>query len=161
MLPAEKLHNQSPPGVSVNNAEFSDHSEVLLAEQYLAPRQGNHQALRRLMVALLEDAIRTYQRHLFAATGHGCRLFLEAERWLMDDHPDAALRFQDVCEALDLDADFLRNALQRWRANEEASVIPERPRRGGSAKTGCVTRLEMARRRRVFAPPRSWARRWR
>lgn len=113
------------------------------------------------MIALLEDAIRTYQRHLFAESSHGRQLFHEAETWLMDDHPDAALHFQDVCDGLDLDADFLRGALQRWRENEMASVPAPRPPRASNAAIGQVTRLEPARRQRVFAPPRSWVRRWR
>jgi hypothetical protein len=145
----------------VNNAELSNQGEVILASQVFEPRNGNYQALRRLMIALLEDAIRTFQRNLFAESEHGRRLFLEAETWLMDDHPDAALHFPDVCDALDLDADFLRTALQRWQANAVASLTPERPRRGGTVEAGRVTRLEAARRQRVFAPPRSWARRWR
>ncbi len=145
--------------MSVNNAEPSDHGEVILASQIFEPPPGDHQALRRLMVALLEDAIRTYQRHLFAESEKGRRRFREAETWLMDDHPDAALHFQDVCDALDLDADFLRSALQRWRASEVASAAPERP--PPSAEAGRVTRLETARRQRVFAPPRSRARRGR
>jgi hypothetical protein len=145
----------------VHNAELYDHGEVILASQAFEPRRSDHQALRRLMIALLEDAIRTYQRNLFAESSHGRQLFHEAETWLMDDHPEAALHFQDVCDGLDLDADFLRGALQRWRANEMASVPAQRPRPGDGAHTGQVTRLETARRQRVFAPPRSWARRWR
>jgi hypothetical protein len=146
--------------VSVNNAELSDPGDVILASQAFEPRRGNHQALRRLMIALLEDAVRTFQRNLFSQGEHGRRLFREAETWLMDDHPDAALHFEDVCDALDLDADFLRSALQRWQANEVASVALARPRREAAA-AGRVTRLETARHQRTFAPPRSWARRWR
>ena len=137
----------------MNNAELN--GEVLLASQTFEPPRYDHQALRRLMVALLEDAIRTYQRHLFAESKKGRRRFREAETWLMDDHPDAALHFQDVCDALDLDADFLRTALQRWQASEVARAAPERP--PPSAKAGRVTRLETARRERLFALPRSRA----
>ena len=79
----------------------------------------------------------------------------------MEDHPEAALHFEDVCDGLDLDADFLRGALKRWRVSEIAGMATERRQRGDAAEPGQVTRLETARRQRVFTPPRSWARRWR
>ena len=146
-------------GVPVNKAELSDHGEIMLAEQFHAPRLGSQQALRRLMIALLEDAVHTFQRHLLAESEHDRRLFREVETWLMDDGRDAALHFEDVCDALDLDADFLRSALRRWQANELASAAEHAPRRGGPS--GRVMRLETARRERALAAPRPASRRWR
>jgi len=137
----------------VDNAEM-----WILPEQYLARRQGEQQPLRRLMIALLEDAILTFQRHLFAQSEAGRRLFSEAETWLMDENPGLPLRFEDVCDVLDLDAGFLRRMLRGWRARAVASGEATVPvRRGGSSEAGRVIRLEPARRQRALASPRSRA----
>lgn len=75
------------------------------------------QGERQLMVALLEDAIRSYQKHAFSSRRRGQRLFREAEQWFMEPvHPDVPVGFQYVCDVLQIDADFVRCALQRWLA---------------------------------------------
>ena len=123
-----------------------DNAETwILPEQYLAQRQGDHQPLRRLMIALLEDAVLTFQRHLFARSEAGRRLFDEAEAWLMEENRGLPLRFEDVCDVLDLDAGFLRGALRRWQERE----MPAR-----RDEPGRVVRLEPGRRRRPLAAPR-------
>ncbi len=130
----------------------------ILPEQYLAQRQGDYQPLRRLMIALLEDAVLTYQRNLLAQNDAGRRLFAEAEAWLMEENRDLPLRFENVCDVLDLDAGFLRGVLLRWRARAAASEPGAVPARGDrSGEPGRVVRLEPSRRQRLFAAPRSRA----
>ncbi len=61
----------------------------------------------RLLAAVLQRAI-----HDFIG-GEG-EVREGARCWLMDDEPtDAPLSFRFICEALDLDADSLRKAIQR------------------------------------------------
>lgn len=90
--------------------------------------QGEH----LLLLAMLEDAIHCYQKHLRPRNKNGRQLFQDAEQWIMrtegrrrrrsDDEP-LTFSFENVCEALGLDADYIRAGLQRWR-NAQLPVTP-------------------------------------
>jgi hypothetical protein len=74
------------------------------------------QGERQLLVALLEEAIRSYQKHAFADGRRGQRLFREVSEWFTGPaHPDVAVPFEFVCDVLQIDADFVRSSLERWR----------------------------------------------
>ncbi|MFI5395214.1 MAG: hypothetical protein ACHQ9S_06730 [Candidatus Binatia bacterium] len=83
-------------------------------------KKGEHQ----LLIAVLEDAIHCYQKHTHARKKTERLLFKEAERWIMaednarvvraGDEP-LAFSFENVCDLLGIDADYLRSGLQRWR----------------------------------------------
>jgi hypothetical protein len=90
--------------------------------QFFATRRARGEGERRLMVALLEDAVGCYQRYANARSRRGRRLFHEAERWIMDEHARGALSFRVVCELLGLPADHLRRGLRRWRAEHTGGV---------------------------------------
>ena len=92
-------------GLDVANAAVTEPREQL-------PAEGE----RRLLVAVLEDAIRTYQKFAFSGTRRGRRLFAEVHTWLTNPDTDAALSFSYVCEVLGIDPDYLRGSLERWRA---------------------------------------------
>lgn len=63
---------------------------------------------RRLLLAVLEDGIRTALKHAAATRGRGLRLHREALRWLTSDEPADPFAFVRICEALDIDAARLR-----------------------------------------------------
>jgi len=86
---------------------------------------------QRLLMAVLEDAIHCYQKHLLARNRNDRQLFEDAERWIMgrdaihvshrtEDSP--TFSFENVCEALGLDAGYLRSGLRRWRAAHLAAA---------------------------------------
>jgi hypothetical protein len=90
-------------------------------------KNGEH----RLLMAVLEDAIHCYQKHLLARNRNDRQLFEDAERWIMgwdgshvsrttDDTP--TFSFENVCEVLGLDAEYLRGGLRRWRAAQLAAA---------------------------------------
>ncbi len=79
---------------------------------------------RTLLATLLSDAIECYCKHLRPKNRHQRQLFHEAETWIMGEdevvasHPGGsahAFSFPYVCEVLDIDADYLRGGLRRWR----------------------------------------------
>jgi len=72
------------------------------------------------MIAVLDDAIRTYQRYVFAGTRQGRNLFREAEAWLMEPDDASPLCFESVCAVLDLDPGWVRRWLRSWRARLSA-----------------------------------------
>jgi hypothetical protein len=102
--------------------------ETMLPEQFFSPFHRRHAGERLLLVAILEDAIKCFQRLLFARNAQQQRLLREAERWIMarekparspDTHP--YFSFDQICDVLDLDADDLRAELQRWKRRQLAA----------------------------------------
>lgn len=70
-------------------------------------------AEKRLMFAVLEDAIRCFQG-VTIETRIKRRAINEAENWLMSDVRDT-FSYRCVCEVLGIDPDFLRAGLKQWR----------------------------------------------
>jgi hypothetical protein len=70
---------------------------------------------RMLMLAVLEEAVDTYCKHVRPANRRGARLFHEAETWCQSDDVHWPYSFVNICHALGLDVDYLRSGLDRWR----------------------------------------------
>jgi len=78
----------------------------------------------RLLIAVLENAVESFQKYVRARSPGERRMFEEAERWIMggneeeDNRLDAdgrAFTFRYVCEVLGINPDYLRWGLKRWR----------------------------------------------
>ncbi len=88
-------------------------------------RQAPHQTGEyRLVIAVLGNAVECFQKYVQARSPGKRRLFKEAERWIMGgneednkrlDADGIAFTFRYVCEALDIEPDYLRWGLSRWR----------------------------------------------
>lgn len=78
---------------------------------------------KRLMLAVLEDAVAAYQRCACASTPAGRRDFLEAQSWIESDDVAWPFSFRNICDALGLDGDAVRQGLRRWRDGQRA--LPE------------------------------------
>jgi hypothetical protein len=77
-------------------------------------------AVKALMLAVLEDAMRCYE-------GHGARDSQprrEAEAWLFDRRADGPFAFDSICEALGFDPDYLRGGVRLWRLQKLAGTNP-------------------------------------
>jgi hypothetical protein len=101
--------------------------DTLLPAQYLDTLQRTTflEPEKRLMLAVLDDAINCFRENLFSQRGKDRRLFDEAEEWLLTPGGDRAFSFDNVCESLGLNPEYLRRGLQRWketqRQNQSAS----------------------------------------
>ena len=80
--------------------------------------------IKRLMLAVLEDAMRCYLTYANSRSGPQRRLFVEAEAWLADRKADGAFAFETVCETLGIDPNCLREGLRRWRQKELNGMNP-------------------------------------
>jgi len=89
--------------------------------------QADDQALRALMLALLEDAIACFQGHFFKPSRTNDKLFQEAEEWIHSTD-DAVFSFNNVCETLGLHPEKLREGLERWKAKQMRVSIEGRKR---------------------------------
>ena len=76
--------------------------DVLTPEQYYDSRRDDSRIapVKRLMMAVLEDALRCFQNNSDAKNGQRKRLFAEAEQWLCGEEGDGPFSFETVCETL-------------------------------------------------------------
>ncbi len=89
--------------------------------------QADDQALRALMLALLEDAIACFQGRFFKPSRTNDKLFEEAEEWI-NSEDEGVVSFNNVCETLGLHPGQLRKGLERWKAKQVGVPIEERKR---------------------------------
>src|SRR2546426_11068000 len=63
---------------------------------------------RRLLLAVLEDGIRTFLKNAHASHGRAFNLRREALTWLSTEDRSDVFAFENICEALGIDASRLR-----------------------------------------------------
>ena len=96
--------------------------DMLVPSQFfdtVGRRVSNASSEARLLFAVLQDAVDCFQKNTLVAD----RQFKEAEQWIMGktEQSDALLTFEYVCSVLDLDPEYLRSGLRRWRATSHRS----------------------------------------
>jgi hypothetical protein len=94
--------------------------EAVMPVQFYGARRGGEQveAVKRLMCAILEDALRCFERNLQACTTLRRREFREAENWLFSrSEGEGLFSFENVCDALGVDPNRLRRAISQRRAS--------------------------------------------
>jgi hypothetical protein len=130
--------------------------EILTPVQWYAgagredPRFHN---TKQLMLAVLVDAFRCLLTHGRNAVQ---RLALaETEAWIADREAQGPFAFETLCEALGMDADYLRNGLRDWRQRRLSGTYPRRQIRQLSNRRGAI-KVQTKRRRasRRKTPPR-------
>lgn len=91
--------------------------DTLLAYEFLEHSRGSRhpEPETRLMVAILEDAVGCFQKYLAAKDPQGKESFREAEAWILAQEPDWLFSFDNICETLGLDPNYLREGLLRWK----------------------------------------------
>jgi hypothetical protein len=71
---------------------------------------GDLQPEKRLMFAILLDAVDCFQEH-----AKDDRLFKETEEWIFEDDHEWPFSFINICQALDMDPEYLRKGLLNSR----------------------------------------------
>lgn len=97
-------------------------ADVILPPQLHAEVHALRDPERRLRLAVLEDAIRYFQRYVHATDRRGRVLYEDALDWLSSPDRSRPFSFENVCDALHLDAEYVRGGLRRWRDAERARV---------------------------------------
>jgi hypothetical protein len=120
---------------------------VVLPVQMQSPRMADASLVpeKLLMLAVLEEAIATFQRHAADTGRRGRRLFHEAEAWLLSEEREWPCSFRNICDALGLDVGYLRGGLTRWRDERRRNPVgmlpfPPRFRRLSGSRTRAVGR---------------------
>ena len=71
---------------------------------------------KKLMLAVLENAIEDFQKYVLASDKRGMELFQDAEQWILETNSGAFFSFESICVHLDLDPDYVRRGFMRWKA---------------------------------------------
>jgi hypothetical protein len=113
--------------------------DTLMPEQYLdTHRRKTHlEPEKRLMLAVLEDAIACFQKYLLARDVKGREMFRDAEEWIVEEDSEWLFSFDNACEALGYNPAYVRRGLAAWkdamlRAQPKATVYhlaSRKPRR--------------------------------
>lgn len=117
--------------------------DTLLPAQYFETfrRKAHLEPEKRLVLAVLEDAIASFQKHVRASDGKGKAMFRDAEAWILEDDRDWLFSFTNICEIFGFDPQYVRQGLMRWKEAELArrpkakiyKLTPKRRRRKGGA----------------------------
>jgi len=70
---------------------------------------------KRLMLAVLEDAVATFQRYVDAGDRRGQRLHRESEEWFASAENDWPFAFENICNAIEIEPEYLRRGLAGWK----------------------------------------------
>jgi hypothetical protein len=68
-----------------------------------------------LMLAVLEDAMRTYKAGIDSAVASKRVEAFKVEAWVMSDDTDWPFAFVNVCNAIGLNPDYVRTAMRKWQ----------------------------------------------
>jgi hypothetical protein len=116
--------------------------DIITPEQFYDARRDDSAIapVKRLMMAVLEDALRCFQNNADARNGPRKRVFVEAEQWLCGDTSDGLFSFETVCETLGIEPSFLRGGLREWRGQQLAGDSARRlARRSPVVRSGKIS----------------------
>jgi hypothetical protein len=86
--------------------------DFVLPEQYFAaPRPPSLSPERRLMLAVLEEAVLTVLKYRHDHGAQGRRVLRDAEHWIEERDASWPFSFESICAALYLNADYVRRGL--------------------------------------------------
>jgi hypothetical protein len=96
--------------------------DTLVSAQYLENllRKTVLEPERRLVLAVLEDAINCFQVNVMAERGRRKKLFKESEDWIMGRDDDWIFSFVSICELLRFNPEYVRRGLLRWKEKKLA-----------------------------------------
>jgi hypothetical protein len=88
------------------------HNDTLMQAEYMEDlRRSQPDPEKRLMLAIMQDAVAYYRRNTGKQLGKRRRIFLEVENWIKDRENDSLFSFTNICETLGIDPDYLARGL--------------------------------------------------
>jgi hypothetical protein len=90
--------------------------DILTPAQYYDSKRRDSSVvpLKRLMMAVLQDAIRCVQKGARAKSGSKQRYLCEVQEWVFGENGEGPFAFQSVCEILEIAPQYLRKGLAEW-----------------------------------------------
>lgn len=79
---------------------------------------------RRLLLAILEEAVHSFLKYRCARSRRGRRLFDETVDWFWSQEQSWLYSFENICRHLDLDPNYIRGGLRRLEEEAGRSLRP-------------------------------------
>jgi hypothetical protein len=105
--------------------------DTLCSQQYFERWRGAGHLLpeRRLMLAVLQEAVDGFQENVFRRGRKQEELFKDAEDWFFDDNHEWPFSFINICEGCGFNPVYFRGGLVRWKGQaiskrSKQAVIP-------------------------------------
>jgi hypothetical protein len=91
--------------------------DILIGAQYETTqcRRFHLEPERVLMLAVLQDAVLCFQDHAAATCQRKQMLHRDAAEWIFSTDRSYLFSFENICDALGYDADYMRQGLARWK----------------------------------------------
>ena len=96
--------------------------ESVVPVQFFAGQHKPNEPLKRLMLAVLLDAVRAYQVNFGAMRGERRLAFAEADWWLFHARDHAPFSLETVCDALGIAPSAVRHTVSDWRRKRSQGV---------------------------------------
>ena len=100
--------------------------DTLLPAQYFETfkRKAHLEPEKKLILAVLEDAVACFQKYLLARDGKGKTMFWDAEDWVLEQKSEWLFSFENICDVLGFNPQYVRQGLMLWKEKK----LAERPK---------------------------------
>jgi hypothetical protein len=107
-------------GFTASNVTSLFQPDTVLSAQFFDYRRRKMllEAEKRLMLAIMEDAVHCFQDHHLAQHGKRKRLFDNVHRWFFEASSDWLCGFENISSVLGFNPEYIRKGLVRWRQRE-------------------------------------------
>jgi hypothetical protein len=126
--------------MSTGSLTSHDFAQPALDEVYKAPES-------RLLLAVLQDALATFQRGLNTSAGKERQMFREVDYWFRSRSYDSPFSFESICSTFRIDSacvrDLLNNLKRSALVNGEDGMMQRQtiPREGLYTRRAWVNRV--------------------
>jgi hypothetical protein len=118
--------------------------DTLLPIQYFEAMRKKHllEGEKRLILSVLEDAVECFMKCIDSPSSKGQRLFRDADEWIALEDKHWVFSFDNVCDMLDINPDYLRRGLTQWKQRKLEAMERAAEARAAealAAQTGAAT----------------------
>jgi len=94
--------------------------DTLLPIQYFEAMRRKHllEGEKRLILSVLEDAVECFMKCIDSSSSKGQRLYRDADEWIWLEDKHWVFSFDNVCEMLDINPEYMRRGLKDWKARK-------------------------------------------
>src|ERR1700730_13206463 len=98
--------------------------DTLLPIQYFEAMRRKHllEGEKRLILSVLEDAVECFMKCIDSSTNKGQRLFRDADEWINLEDKRWGFSFDNGCDMLDINAEYMRAGLRRWKDKKLVAI---------------------------------------
>jgi transposase-like protein len=98
--------------------------DTLLPIQYFEAMRKKHllEGEKRLILSVLEDAVECFMKCIDSPTSKGQRLFRDADEWINLEDKRWVFSFDNVCDMLDINPEYMRRGLRQWKERKIAAM---------------------------------------